>query len=212
MGQGLQHGDSGHMVDSGSHIGLVVHNGSHLLDNGHNGGGSHMVDNGSHMLDHRNNGSHSLDNGNGRNHMLDHRNHWSHSLDHRNGRNHMLHHRSEHSLVVELGEALVGSGHGSRVHHSAQLGHNGGSHGHMVLLNESRSGGSNGGQGTDGNLLNDIGIIRIPDPPDGTHEAEHVEVGGFWCFEVDEVTDADSESRPRLYMAKTIDCPSAKNN
>lgn len=131
MGQGLQHGHSGHMVDSGSHIGLVVHNGSHVLNDGHNGG-SHMVNNGSHMLDHRN--------------------HWTHSLDHGNGRNHMLHHGSEHSLVVELGEALVGSGNGSRVHDSSHLGHNGGRHGHMVLLNESRSGSGNGGQGTDGNL------------------------------------------------------------
>lgn len=146
VGQSLHDGHGSHMVD-GSHI---------LNDRNHRG---HMVDDGSHWsnrldnrdhggnrMDHRSNWSNGLDDGNHRSHMLHNRNHWSHGLDNGNSRHHMLHHWSDHSLVMELGEALVGGG-----HRSCHFGDDR-SHGHMVLLNESRSSSSDGGQGTDGDL------------------------------------------------------------
>jgi len=153
MGQGLHDGHGGHMVDSRSHIGLVVHHGNGLDHRHHWSNMLHDGNNGSHMLDHRSHGVNSLD----------HRNHWGHSLDHGNSWHHMLHHGSEHRLVVELGEALVRSGHRGTVHHSTHFGHNGGD-GHMVLLNESRGGGGNGGQGTDGNLGLSIKLDPELDP------------------------------------------------
>lgn len=156
VGQSLHDGHGSHMVD-GSHMLDDRNHRSHMVDdwshwsnglNNRNHGG-HMVDYGSNWsngLDDGNHWSHGLDDGNHRSHMFHNWNHWSHSLDDGNSRHHMLHHRSDHSLVMELGEALVGGG-----DWSSHFGDDR-SHGHMVLLNESRSSSGNGGQGTDGDL------------------------------------------------------------
>lgn len=124
----------GHSLDNGhwSHIGLVVHNGSHMLDNGHHR--SHMADHrhyGRHMFDYRHNGSHMLDDG------------------------------RDDRLVVELREALMGGGNGCTVNHSAHLGNNWCSH-HMMFLDETRRSCGNGGQGTDGNLFFEIRNNKFP--------------------------------------------------
>lgn len=131
MGQSLDHGDSW------SHIGLMVHSSG----SGGNKGGLHHRHNWSHMLHDRHNWSHMMHN-------------WSHNWcdglhDGHNGLD-MLDNGCDDSLIMELGEALVGCGQWCRVHHLGN--HWSGGSNHMMLLHKTGSSCGNGGQGTDSEL------------------------------------------------------------